>query len=240
MRRFSRAISIRIPVEHGLQDRLQVTLDDHLSDSVGDRRDTKRPSSSRISLRDVNTSHGWRKVTTRTHPIPDPIEILTQIPIKILKGLLVYSCRSPVRLHLPIRFPYITFCYTKRLGSIHTDHPLAGCPPDKDLMTTPLRSSPITGPSFLLRASPPLCSASVLGSLRRRPLGFLPSHRNDRFLCSLSKPVPRSRHLHAGRRLDSMQVASNLCSRDRSADPVFDADCIRNDTSSVVHSRSSP
>lgn len=91
-----------------------------------------------------------------------------------------------------------------------------------------------------LWASPPLCSASVLGSLRRRPLGFLPSHRNDRFLCSLSKPVPRSRHLHAGRRLDSKQVASNLCSRDRSADPVFDADCIRNDTSSVVHSRSSP
>jgi hypothetical protein len=42
------------------------------------------------------------------------------------------------------------------------------------------------------------------------------------------------------RRLDSKQVASNLCSRDRSADPVFDADCIRNDTSSVVHLRSSP
>ena len=73
-----------------------------------------------------------------------------------------------------------------------------------------------------------------------RPLGFLPLHRSDRFLCSLPKPVPRSRHLHAGRRLDSKQVASNLCSRDRSADPVFDADCIRNDTSSVVHSRSSP
>src|ERR1700688_2432466 len=39
-------VSGPVLVEHGLQDRLQVTLDDHLSDSVGDRRDAKRPSSS--------------------------------------------------------------------------------------------------------------------------------------------------------------------------------------------------
>src|SRR5450759_4301784 len=34
----------------------------------------------------------------------------------------------------------------------------------------PLRSSPITGPSSLLRAAPPLCSASVLSSSRFWPL----------------------------------------------------------------------
>src|SRR3954453_1125582 len=166
MRRFSWTISIGILVEHGFQDRLQVTLDDHLSDSVGDRWNTKRSGSSRISLRDVYTSHGRREIASRAHPIPDPIEILTQIPIEVLKGLLVYPRRTPVRLHLPIRFPYIAFSYTKRLGSIHADHPLAGCPLDRDRMTTPLRSSPITGPSSLIRASPPLCSASVLRSLR--------------------------------------------------------------------------
>ena len=33
-------------------------------------------------------------------------------------------------------------------------------------MTSPLRSNPITGPSALLRATPPLCPASVLSSLR--------------------------------------------------------------------------
>src|SRR3954469_8219541 len=166
MRRFSWTISIRILVEHGFQDRLQVTLDDHLSDSVGDRWNTKRSGSSRISLRDVYTSHGRREIASRAHPIPDPIEILTLISIEVLKGLLVYPRRTPVRLHLPIRFPYIAFSNTKRLGSIHADHPLAGCPLDRDRMTTPLRSSPITGPSSLIRASPPLCSASVLRSLR--------------------------------------------------------------------------
>src|SRR3954465_14188929 len=34
-------------------------------------------------------------------------------------------------------------------------------------MTTPLRSDPIAEPSTLLRASPPLCPASVLRPLRR-------------------------------------------------------------------------
>src|SRR5437588_2591774 len=91
-------------------------------------------------------------------------------------------------------------------------------------MTASLRSSAITAPSSLLRTPPPLCSASVLWSLRRRPLGFLPSHRNDRFLCSLSKPVSRSRRLHAGRRLGSRQAPPNPCSRDRSPNPGFDVD----------------
>src|ERR1700730_5940897 len=39
-------------------------------------------------------------------------------------------------------------------------------------MTTPLRSSPITGPSSLLRASPPLCPALVLG-LSRLPAAWV-------------------------------------------------------------------
>src|ERR1700681_4922834 len=34
-------------------------------------------------------------------------------------------------------------------------------------MTTPLRSGPVTEPSTLLRAPPPLCPASVLGPSRR-------------------------------------------------------------------------
>lgn len=153
-------------MKHGFQNRLQVTLDDHLGDSVCDRGYTKRPGSSRISLRDVYTFHRRRKIASRAHPVPDPIEILAQILIEIRQRLLVYSRATSVRFHLPIRFPYIAFSYTKRLGSLHIDHPLAGCPMDKDPMTTPLRSSPITGPSSLLQASPPLCSASVLGPLR--------------------------------------------------------------------------
>src|SRR5215469_14864395 len=42
--------------------------------------------------------------------------------------------------------------------------------------------------SSLLRAAPPLCSASVLWSLRCAPLGRLPWHRSDRFSRSVQEP----------------------------------------------------
>jgi len=42
------------------------------------------------------------------------------------------------------------------------------------------------------------------------PFGFLPLHRSRRFPRSLQKPVPGSRHLHAGHRPDSKQASSGL------------------------------
>src|SRR5215213_394454 len=69
----------------------------------------------------------------------------------------------------------------------------------------PLRSSPITEPSTLLQAAPPLCPASVLWSLRVLPLGRLPWQRNDRFSRSIQEPDPASRRLHAGCRSGGLQ-----------------------------------
>src|SRR5680860_646680 len=74
----------------------------------------------------------------------------------------------------------------------------------------PLRSDPITGPSSLLRAVPPLCLASVLCPLRCPPLGVLPlvtggqpspihagrRYRGDRFSTSMPAPTTSSRHLY--------------------------------------------
>jgi hypothetical protein len=81
----------RIPVEYRFQDRLQVPFDDHLGDSVGDRRNPERPRCSSIAFRYVDPTHGWRKVASGRHPIPDPIEILTQISVKVL-ALLRQKC----------------------------------------------------------------------------------------------------------------------------------------------------
>ena len=131
MRRFPRTIPVGVRVEHGLQDRFQVALDDHLGDSVGDRRDAQRPSSSSISFRYIDAPHRWREVAAGTHPIPDPIEILAQIPVEILDRLSVNTSRSSVRLHLLVRLPHIAFGNTNRFGSIHAGHPLAGCRRDK-------------------------------------------------------------------------------------------------------------
>jgi len=70
-----------------LQNRLQVSLDHRLSDSVGDRRNSQRTRFSRITLRNVNSTHGWRKVASGTHPIPDSIEVVAQVSLEILDRL---------------------------------------------------------------------------------------------------------------------------------------------------------
>ena len=65
-------------------------------------------------------------------------------------------------------------------------------------------------PSFIAttRRSVP-CSASVL-ILVGPPLGFLPSHRNDRFPRCTRKPEPSSHRFHAGCRSASRQGPAEL------------------------------
>jgi hypothetical protein len=67
------------------------------------------PLSSRGPNRYVNPTHGWRKVASGRHPIPDPVEILTQISGELLDRLSVNSNRPSVGLHLLIRFPHFAF-----------------------------------------------------------------------------------------------------------------------------------
>ena len=114
-----------------LQDWFQVSLDDRLSNSVGDRRNSQRPRFSRITLGNVNSTHWRREVRSGAHPIPDSIEIVTQVSVEILDGLSVHPRCPSVRLHLPIRFPHLALRNTKWLGSIHAGLPRSGCPLDK-------------------------------------------------------------------------------------------------------------
>jgi len=105
----------------------------------------------------------------------------------------------------------------RRPWRISAGPPKSWLPHQTARVAQPLRSSPVTGPSSLLRAGPPLCSAT--GTL---PLAIVaawsspsdgqprPSLRNDRFPSSAWTPEPGSRHLYAGHRLGSRQVAPRL------------------------------
>jgi hypothetical protein len=125
----------------------------------------------------------------------------------------------------------------------------------------PLGSGPITGPSSLLRAGPPLCPASVLCRLRCSPLAGLPlatrglsapistgrRYRDDRFSCSMPAPATSSCHLYTGHHQGNMQAAPWLKAHQARhadvprppTDPGFDANVISHDASAVVHTRSS-
>src|SRR5260221_10441765 len=79
-------------------------------------------------------------------------------------------------------------------------------------MTHLLRSSPITGPSSLLRGSPPLSDASVLSASRWEPLGPFLLASSARFSRSVPEPNLASRCLYAqcisvGIRTSSERVA---------------------------------
>ena len=152
-------------MEHWFQQRLQISLDHHLGDSVGDRRNTQRPRST-IAFRDVHPSDRRRHIAARRHSIPEPIEIIIQILLELRDRLIVNARRPAVFLHSLVRHPHFA------LGNIKMVllYPCGSSPfglPTRQSRTTPLlRSSPITGPSSLLRAAPPLCPASVLSPLR--------------------------------------------------------------------------
>ena len=118
----------------------------------------------------------------------------------------------------------------------------------------PLRSDPITGPSSLLRAGPPLCPASVLSHSRCSSLVVLPlaastagpRYRGDRFSCSMPAPAMSSRHLYTGHHRGHIQAAPRLrtrrgepLSRDHPQAPVSMPSLFRFDASAVVHTCSS-
>jgi len=67
--------------------------------------------------------------------------------------------------------------------------------PKSAAMTHLLRSSPITGPSSLIRGSPPLSDASVLSASRWAPLVPFPLASSERFSRSLQEPDRASRCL---------------------------------------------
>ena len=98
--------------------------------------------------------------------------------------------------------------------------PVAGWP-RSTAMTHPLRSSPITEPSSLLRGSPPLTDASVLSASRFEPLAPFPLASPARFSRSVQEPGRASRCLHAGCRSVGIRTSTELIPEEGSP-PGFD------------------
>jgi hypothetical protein len=76
-RRFAGSISIGVLVKEGLHERLKLSLDNRLGNSVGDGGypQRSRPSSP-ISLRYLNSSHRRRIITARRKSIPELVEVV--------------------------------------------------------------------------------------------------------------------------------------------------------------------
>jgi hypothetical protein len=164
--RACRPVAIRVRMEHRLQQRFKPPLDHHLCNSVRHRGDAQRPSLA-ITLRYVNAFDRRREVAARSHAIPDPVQVLAQIPLEFRDRDSVNTGRTAVGLDALVRLPHFApGRFQTTLLQPRASSPRRLCT-QRSRTTTPLRSSPITGPSALLRASPSLCPASVLWPSRR-------------------------------------------------------------------------
>src|SRR5215475_8297744 len=103
-RRFAGSIPVRVVVEVWFHERLQGSFDHHLGDAIGDRGYPQRPRST-IVLRYVHPSHRRRKVAARRQPIPQLVEVVREISLKVRRstvhprqprlGWLSRSCMLP-------------------------------------------------------------------------------------------------------------------------------------------------
>src|SRR5258707_7872635 len=128
-------------------------------------------------LRYLHRPHRARQIAAGAHPVPQLVEV---VPLRLTEPVDadgIHARRSAVALDLHPRLMNDALIDLKRLHlRRRSNHQLL--PSRRDLRSIwparPLRSSPITDPSPLQRAGPPLCLASVLCPLRFRPLGVLP------------------------------------------------------------------
>ena len=132
-------------------------------------------------LRYLHRFDRWWKVCSRGHPIPDPVEIVLEVCFELLDGHPVPPAAPLLR--LTCLYASHTSCFGMTNGlSIGPDLPTRLLPGDalpvaranKPRMSRPLRSTPITEASPLLRAGPPASAATVLNASQFPLPGALP------------------------------------------------------------------
>ena len=209
--RLAWAIPIGVWMEMGFHQGLQVLFGDHLRDAVSDSRNAEYPCPAGL-LRYAYRSDRRRKVTPRRHPVPDLIQVVFEVALKVCKRHGVHSRRPVVCFDSLISPPHRLLGNRKGLCFVHRLLPSL-----VDLfqkLGDPGPSLPRHYSGFLA-TTPWSVPVSRLGTqmLVGPPLASLPSHRDTRFPRSTQKPMSRSRRLHAGHRLASKQVPRETCPR---------------------------
>ena len=212
-------------------------MTNHLGDAIGDRGNPQRPRFA-IALRYIDPSHRRRKVTAGRQSIPELVEVVRKISLEVRNRLAVNASRSLVGSDPFVGFPHLPFRNVKRLCSIHGAPPVAGWPPSRAEQRNPFAPAPLQRLHHYYGLLRPCAPHRYSHPRRGRLLGFLPSHRGDRFPRSAREPGSRSRRLHAGCRLGSNQ-ATPQTDPGLTTSPRFRHRPYAFDTSSAVRFRSS-
>ncbi len=232
------SIPIRIRMEHRLQQRFQVSANNLLSDTIGNRRNTQRPRPAR-RLRYVHPPNRRRHVAARRQSVPELIEVIAEALLEVLDRLPIHASRSLVGLHTLEGLPDFPLRDVERLCPNHAAPPVTGWPPARTEHHNPF------GPPPLQRLQPYyglFCPCAPHWYSRPhgdRPLDPLPWHRSDKFPRSVREPDPGSRRLRAGCRMSRASGLRSGLSRD-DHHSRFRHHPYYFDLSSTVRFRSSP
>jgi hypothetical protein len=144
---------------------------DHgLCDAIGHGRNAQWACAAALLL-NLDQPHGRRKVRTRRHPIPDPVQVVLQVLLEGRQRFAIHPRGSPVRLDPSVRVPDELLRNRVRLCLRHRLLPWR-----VDRFPRLESRAPLLGPHYqassLLRARPPLRLALVRSSSRVRRLDF--------------------------------------------------------------------
>src|SRR5262249_16419150 len=153
-------------MEDRLQAGFQRQCDHGLCDPVSHRGHAQQAYPRVVLLGDFHPPYRRRAPGSLRHSIPYFLHIVDQISLEVLDFLLVHSRSTIVLLDLVVRLPYQLFrdlerfrFYFVRTCLAHSTPPRAQIAPvvraNNSQMSRPLRSTPITGASSLLRTGPP-------------------------------------------------------------------------------------
>src|SRR5205814_5703532 len=96
-------------------------------DSIRDRRNSQRPGFRlAVALRDVDTPNRWRHVAPRGHSVPQLVEVVRKISLKVRNRLPIYSSRSLVGLYFLEGLPDFPLRNFERLCLVHRAPPVTG------------------------------------------------------------------------------------------------------------------
>ena len=159
--RFPRSIAVGVRMKVFFQFRLQYLFHHRLGYPILHRWYPQRTNAA-VRLGNLNSSNRRRMITARRHAVPKLVQVVSNLGLERFYCLAVNPRPTLIGFHLLPGFPDLTFADGKRLRPVHQGPPVAGFPDFPNRIGRPLRSSPITELSSLLRVAPPLCSASVL------------------------------------------------------------------------------
>ena len=183
-------------MEFGVQERLQISTDNLLGDTVGDRRYTERSRSCRLG--DVHPANRWRKVAPGGQSVPQLVEIVSQSLLERRDRLSIYTSRSLAGLHTLEGQPNLSLRDIERLCHGHEAPPVTGWPLAKTGYRCPFAPAPLQNLHHYYGQLRPCAAHRTLVPRRGGRLGFRPWHRDDRFPRSKQEPDLKSCRLPAG------------------------------------------